>query len=117
MMLDEIVNILKKLYAETDDAKCKIALMCAIEKVSKDIPKFPVKLMSQPRYGMGYEYFDYTCPTCGSFLAFEPEGNRRKEHKVQTRCEDCGQIIDWSESVPDKDYVPFLKGLTIEGRV
>ena len=44
------------------------------------------------RYGMGYAYHDFVCPTCGSFLAFEPA-----PQKIPRRCLSCGQLIQGFE--------------------
>ena len=41
-----------------------------------------------PRYGMGYEYHDWLCPTCGSFLAYEPD-----IENIPKRCGNCGQFL------------------------
>lgn len=64
----------------------------AIEALEKQIPKKPVK-SKKPRCGMGYDYYDWECPTCGSFLAFEPDLDRLK--KVH-HCK-CGQAISYVE--------------------
>lgn len=53
----------------------------------RDIPKRPVK-SKEPRYGMGYDYYDWVCPTCGRFLAYEPN-----EEGIPKRCQNCGQLI------------------------
>ena len=54
----------------------------------RDIAKLPVKDKEHPRYGMGYEYNDWICPTCGFFLAFEPAFNL-----IPRRCQNCGQLL------------------------
>ena len=69
--------------------KAKEALEMGIEALEKQIPQKPIK-SKVPRYGMGYEYYDWVCPTCGNFLAPEPQ--RRGNHHCV-----CGQVIDWSE--------------------
>ena len=51
------------------------------------IPK-PAKQSKTPRYGMGYEYYDWHCPNCGRFLAYEPY-----KCNIPKICV-CGQIID-----------------------
>lgn len=63
-----------------------------IKALEKQIPKKPVK-SKKPRYGMGYDYYDWECPTCGSFLAFETDLDRLK--KVH-HCK-CGQAISYVE--------------------
>lgn len=63
----------------------------AIEALEKDTPKAPKK-SDIPRYGMGYEYYDWCCPTCNKFLAFEGDTERQKIHHCK-----CGQRLDWSK--------------------
>ena len=41
-----------------------------------------------PRYGMGYEYYDWLCPNCKAFLALEPA-----IAKIPKRCRYCGQLL------------------------
>lgn len=64
------------------------AVEIAVEALEKQIPKKPEK-SKIPRYGMGYAYYDWCCPTCGRFLAFEPS---KGDHHCY-----CGQAIDWEE--------------------
>lgn len=59
----------------------------AINALEKQIPVKPVK-SKDPRYGMGYVYHDWVCPSCGKFLAYEPEESGCHHCK-------CGQAIDW----------------------
>ena len=68
---------------------CKLpkAFNMAVDAMRKQIPVKPVK-SKEPRYGMGYEYYDWECPTCGGFLA--PEPARSGDHHCK-----CGQAIDW----------------------
>lgn len=54
---------------------------------NRDIAKLPVKY-DEPRFGMGYEYYDWRCPTCGKFLAYEPNING-----IPRRCQNCGQLL------------------------
>jgi hypothetical protein len=84
-----IINRQGKDYLDERDFP---VLECAIEALEKQIPKKPVK-SKKPRYGMGYDYYDWECPTCGSFLAFEPDLDRLK--KVH-HCK-CGQAISYVE--------------------
>ena len=65
------------------------AFNMAIEALEKQIPKKPLQ-DKKPRYGMGYEYYDWVCPTCGHFLAPEPQ-------KIGNHHCKCGQAIDWTE--------------------
>ena len=76
----------------------------------KDIPVAPAR-SKQLRYGMGYEYYDYECPACGYFLAFEPEGDRYKRNEVKYRCLNCGELIDWSIE-PKQDKSSDIDGVT-----
>ena len=63
------------------------ALNMIIKALQKDIP-MPPKRDKIPRCGMGERYYDWICPTCGTFLAYEPnvEG-------IPNRCQTCGQLI------------------------
>ena len=61
----------------------------AIDALEKQIPKKPEQ-SKIPRYVMRYEYYDWYCPTCGRFLAFE-------RSKGDHHCT-CGQAIDWEET-------------------
>lgn len=71
------------------EERCKLskAFDLAIDSMKKQLPVKPVK-SETPRYGMGYEYHDWECPTCGNFLALEFT-NKGNHH-----CK-CGQAIDW----------------------
>ena len=62
----------------------------AVDALRKQIPQKPVQ-SKEPRFGMGYEYHDWVCPTCGRFLAPEPT------YKGDHHCK-CGQNIDWSKN-------------------
>ena len=53
----------------------------------RDKEKEPVKT-SVPRYGMGYEYHDWICPTCGMRVAYEPD-----IEGIPRRCMYCGQLL------------------------
>jgi hypothetical protein len=64
----------------------------AIKSLEKDAPKAPKK-SDTPRYGMGYEYYDWCCPSCGKFLAYECDPEREKIHHCR-----CGQRLKWKES-------------------
>ena len=67
------------------------AVEIAVDAMKKQIPVKPVKSKTA-RYGMGWDYHDWECPTCGAFLAPEPTTNG--EH----HCE-CGQAIDWEDNL------------------
>ena len=58
------------------------------EYEEKDTPKQPVKDKAHPRYGMGYDYYDWVCPNCGHLLALEPNWR-----KIAKRCCECGQLL------------------------
>ena len=64
------------------------AMEMAFSALEKQIPLKPEQ-SKIPRYGMGYEYYDWYCPTCGRFLAFE---SSKGDHHCT-----CGQAIDWEE--------------------
>lgn len=53
----------------------------------KDKAREPVKT-AVPRYGMGYEYHDWICPTCGIRVAYEPD-----TEGIPKRCKNCGQLF------------------------
>lgn len=63
------------------------AVEIAVKAMKKQIPVKPVK-SKEERYGMGYVYHDWVCPSCGKFLAYEPEKSGCHHCK-------CGQAIDW----------------------
>ena len=69
------------------------ALLMAIDALKKQIPMEPVKSKT-PRYGMGYVYHDWECPSCGGFIAFETDinGLQKKHH-----CNKCGQALKKEE--------------------
>ncbi len=74
---------------QTSQDQHKEAKRMAIAALEKQLPEKPIK-SKVPRYGMGYEYHDWVCPTCGTYLAPEPQ--RKGNHHCV-----CGQAIDWSE--------------------
>ena len=82
---DRIENAIRHIQTATDIDPWAMEL--AVEALEKQIPKKPVQ-DKKPRYGMGYEYYDWVCPTCGCFLAHEPQ--RKGNHHCV-----CGQAIDW----------------------
>ena len=63
------------------------AVDMAVEALEKQIPMRPVQ-DTKPRDGMGHTYYDWVCPTCGTFLAFEPA--RIEPHHCK-----CGQALYW----------------------
>lgn len=60
---------------------------CSVPMDVRDVPAKPVK-SKEPRLGMGYEYYDWVCPTCGKFLAYEPNIDG-----IPRRCQNCGQRL------------------------
>lgn len=89
--VEEIIAYTEKIFKLKDEHK--EALKIALEAMEKQIPMEPVK-SKMPRYGMGYVYHDWECPSCGSFIAFEPDvrGLQKKY-----RCDRCGQRLDVDE--------------------
>ena len=53
----------------------------------RDIAKEPEKY-KEARFGMGYEYHDWRCPTCKRFVAYEPDIDG-----IPKRCANCGQLF------------------------
>lgn len=60
-----------------------------LKEHEKDIEKRPIQNKDHPRFGMGYEYYDWICPTCRGFLAFETD-----EEHIPKRCPHCGQAVN-----------------------
>ena len=86
--IEHIKNIEIYSYQDGYTDEAREALDMAISALEKQIPKKPEQSKT-PRYGMGYEYYDWHCPTCGRFLAFET--SKGGHHCI------CGQAIDWTE--------------------
>lgn len=70
------------------EGECRECLKKALETDDRDVPMKPVK-SAIPRYGMGYEYFDWICPVCKKRLAYEPD-----KESIPKRCKNCGQLIE-----------------------
>ena len=89
--LDQVRKILldDKSWLESTTQPINEAFDMAISALEKQIPKKPEQ-SKIPRYGMGYEYYDWYCPTCGRFLAFESSNG---DHHCT-----CGQAIEWEEN-------------------
>lgn len=95
---EEAKDILSDLLVEgsviLEPEKQNAVIRAAIKALDKDIPKAPKK-SDKPRYGMGYEYYDWYCPACSKFLAYECDISRQDIHHCK-----CGQRLDW-EGVED----------------
>ena len=72
-------------YAEGDPS-AKVAVH-KITVDDRDIAKEPVH-DTEPRWGMGWDYYDWLCPRCHKFIAPEPA-----VHKIPKRCPECGQLL------------------------
>ena len=53
----------------------------------RDVPKKPIR-DHEPRWGMGYDYYDWLCPVCKTFLEYEPSWR-----DIPKRCHECGQLL------------------------
>lgn len=86
-------QVLKNLNTLLEEDICKTnaeyysSVIYAITAVSREFAKKPIK-DERIRSGMGYEYHDWICPTCKSFLAYEPAFSKIKEI-----CPHCGQRL------------------------
>ena len=88
----EYYDVCCLLGRDYSEEKCPLIQIDNQELISlihenRDIAKEPVKY-TEPRFGMGYEYYDWKCPNCSKFLAYEPniEG-------IPNRCQNCGQLL------------------------
>lgn len=90
MTNEEAIRVLKNAAwfgSDKDRERTEDAVGRAVEALKKQIPMHPVQ-SKEPRSGMGYDYYDWACPTCGCFLAFEPA-------KIGPHHCICGQLINW----------------------
>ncbi len=85
-----VFNYIIKLEKEIENLEEKYQ-----KALEKDVAKEPVQ--THKRYGHGNEYYDYYCPECDKFLAYEPQGNRYKQEGGWSRCINCGQKIKWED--------------------
>ena len=83
----DVLKVIKAVYEDKQSKGEAEALQMAMDALNKQIPVMPVKSKTA-RYGMGWDYHDWECPTCGAFLAPEPTTNG--DHHCK-----CGQAIDW----------------------
>ena len=88
MTNEEAIKTLEANYPDACFEQLREAVDAAIDALKKQIPVKPVK-SKEERYGMGYEYHDWICPSCGRFLA--PEPTQTGNHHCK-----CGQAIDWN---------------------
>jgi hypothetical protein len=56
---------------------------------------FLMKMERPVRYGMGMEYHDYACPSCGQYIC--PEPAKENYESIMKFCYVCGQALDWSD--------------------
>lgn len=89
--LKHLNNLLEEDICKTN-AEYYSSVVNAITAVSKEWAKKPIK-DEHIRSGMGYEYHDWICPTCKSFLAPEPAFRLIKEI-----CPKCGQRLNIFDS-------------------
>lgn len=83
----EAIEVLQANRPDACFEQLRCAVDMAINALEKQIPVKPVK-SKEERYGMGYVYHDWICPSCGRFLA--PEPTQTGNHHCK-----CGQAIDW----------------------
>ena len=98
LSIEEAIEVLQREIGDVDSIvfpEVEEALKMAIKALNKEIAKKPVQ--PHVRYGMGYDYWDYYCPVCDQYLAAEPEGDRWKSQGGWSRCDNCGQKIEWSK--------------------
>ena len=90
---DTAITIWRENGCFGDESQEKIAekLLEMLPTVERDKPVKAVK-SKEARWGMGWDYYDFECPTCRRFLAFEPS----PQH-IPHRCPSCGQLIEGYE--------------------
>ncbi len=67
----------------------------AIEALKRDVPVKPIQ-MATPRRTKFFEFYDWKCPVCNCFLAYEEDGKHLILAHEKSRCSNCFQLIDWS---------------------
>lgn len=80
-----------------DCRKSAEALEIAIEALKRDVPVKPI-MMTTPRRTKFFEYYDWKCPICNCFLAYEEDGRHLILAHEKSRCSNCFQLIDWSNT-------------------
>ena len=73
------------------------ALDMAIKALKRDVPVKPIS-MATPRRTKFFEFYDWKCPVCNCFLAFEEDGKHLILAHEKSRCSNCFQLIDWSNT-------------------
>lgn len=81
------------------------ALDVAVEALEKQIPKNPAVIREYN--GLDMYYLEFACPNCG-------KGSAGKMYKL-SRCEFCGQALDWDNCVDVKDIDNLVKEMVGEG--
>lgn len=71
------------------------ALDMAIKALKRDVPVKPIS-MTTPRRTKFFEFYDWKCPVCNCFLAYEEDGKYLILAHEKSRCSNCFQLIDWS---------------------
>jgi len=97
MTLQEAIDKVKRvkgLYAYESDYE---ALDMAIEALKRDVPVKPIR-MTTPRRTKFFEFYDWKCPVCNCFLAYEEDGKHLILAHEKSRCSNCLQLIDWSNA-------------------
>lgn len=88
MTIEEAMSNLKQKLLNTDMPN---TIRVAISALEKQIPKKPIK-DSKPFYRLGEPYYDWLCPICNKWLAYECDTQRTSIHHCP-----CGQALDWAE--------------------
>ena len=94
MTYKEAIKILEEVKANNNGMSQYLkgfdeAFEIAIKAIEKQVLKKPIQ-SNEPRYGMGNEYYDWICPNCGEWLAWQCDSERFNIHHCR-----CGQAIKW----------------------
>ncbi len=89
---DAYLWIRKNLINVNNGTEQDEAINIALKALASRVPLPPIQQVGKIRYGMGYAYHDWYCPTCGCFLAYEPEGYSKQG---ESNCKKCQQRISW----------------------
>ena len=82
----ELLDSLKDAFVIVVSNKAPSNVIVALEEVITMLTPSPV---------LGYHTSCY-CPTCGRRVR---SGNGSSSHVRDKRCQDCGQVLDWSKVV------------------